>query len=292
MKKYKVDEDSIGLRADVFIASKYPQFSRSSLEDLFTNSLVSVDGKQVKPSYKVKPTSIVHVYDDELNRSLPKIELPIIYEDHNLLVINKPAGILTHSKGAFNNEATVATFIKPKLNSDIVDNNRAGIVHRLDRATSGVMICAKNKPTLSFLQKQFSLRKTKKTYAAIVSGIPKEPTAIIDAAIERNPKNPQSFRAGANGKSAVTKYVTKLTFEINHKQYSLVELFPETGRTHQIRVHMAFIGNPIVGDTIYKGEVSEHMYLHSKELEVTIPGSIRKIFNAPLPGYFDNFVNE
>lgn len=291
MRKFKVDETSTGVRADVFVASHYPQFSRSSLEDLFNNQLVKIKGKEIKPSYKVKKNSIVQVFDESLNLALPDIDLPVIYEDKNVIVINKPAGILTHSKGAFNSEASVATFIKSKLDKNFPEHNRAGIVHRLDRATSGVMIAAKNQSTLSFLQKQFSLRKTKKTYVAVVSGTPVEPNAIIDVAIERNPKRPQSFRVGSNGKAAITHYKTLLTFNIDSSAYSLVEMTPKTGRTHQLRVHMAFIGCPIVGDTIYKGEHNDHMFLHSKELELTIPTSQRKIFTAPLPDYFDKFID-
>lgn len=291
MRKFKVDDKNAGVRADIFVASHYPQFSRSSLEDLFNKQLVKVKGKDIKPSYKVKESSIVQVSDESLNLPLPDIDLPIIYEDKNVIVINKPAGILTHSKGAFNCEANVATFIKSKLDKKFPENNRAGIVHRLDRATSGVMIAAKNQQTLGFLQKQFSLRKTKKTYVAIVSGVPGEPSAIIDVAIERNPKNPQSFRPGSNGKASITHYKTLRSINVGGRDYSLLEMTPKTGRTHQLRVHMSFIGSPIVGDRIYKGEENDHMYLHSKELELTIPPSDRRVFSAPLPDYFDKFLD-
>ena len=126
--------------------------------------------------------------------------MPIIFEDANCLVINKPVGVLSHSKGAYNPEATVATFIEPKLSGMIGD--RAGIVHRLDRATSGVMICAKTPEALSYLQKQFSQRKVKKTYYAVIPGQLEPEEALIDIPIERDPQNPKTFRASQTGRTA------------------------------------------------------------------------------------------
>lgn len=292
MKVLKVTTDEVGSRADVFIAGIYNKFSRSSLDNLFKNKLVSINGRFVKPSYRVKIDDKLYVDDSDIGRTIPMIDLPIIYEDENVLVINKPAGILTHAKGAFNNEASVASFIKNKLADDFGENNRAGIVHRLDRATSGAIITAKNLKTLSMLQKQFSLRKTKKKYLAIVSGVPAQETALIDVPIERNPKKPQQFRVGTNGKAATTEYKVIKTFTRNLNEYSLVELLPKTGRTHQLRVHMSYINCPIVGDNVYQGEVNEHMYLFAQELEITIPGGQRKVFAIDAPDYFNIFIKD
>jgi 23S rRNA pseudouridine1911/1915/1917 synthase len=291
VKVLKVSDEDAGKRADIIIAHNYNKFSRSSLENLFKNKLVSINGKFLKPSHRVKVDDKLRVDDSDIGKAPPKIELPMIYEDDNVTVINKPAGVLTHSKGAFNNEASVATFIKDKLSDEFPENNRAGIVHRLDRATSGVIITAKNPKTLSLLQKQFSLRKTKKKYLAIVAGSPVEKTAIIEVPIERNPRAPQSFRPGVNGKSASTEYRVIKNFFREDKEYSLVELLPKTGRTHQLRVHMSYIGTPIVGDRVYEGEPADHMYLHARELEITIPEGNRRVFSVEQPNYFKDFID-
>jgi 23S rRNA pseudouridine1911/1915/1917 synthase len=160
--------------------------------------------------------------------------------------------------------------------------DRAGIVHRLDRATSGIMICAKTPEAMSWLQKQFSLRKVKKIYMAIVSGTPAQPEAIIDMPIERNPKKPQTFRAGPNGKSAVTVYKV---LEAN-QNLSLLELKPTTGRTHQLRVHLKQLNLPILGDSLYEGAKADRLYLHAFSLEITLLNKQRMVFNAPLPPDF------
>lgn len=277
------------MRADIFVASKYPAFTRSSLELLFDRNLVEINSKPEKPSYRLKAGDKVVVDGRLLSAKPPKISLPVIYEDDDVIVIDKPEGMLTHSKGALNLEATVATFILPKINDETLSGNRAGIVHRLDRGTSGVMIGAKNTRALSKLQKQFSQRKTKKVYNAIVEGVPEQTQALIDAPIERNPKRPQTFRVGANGRSATTEYRVIRTITKKGRDYSLLELKPATGRTHQIRVHLAYIGHPVAGDHVY-GQEAEHLYLHAASLEVTLPSSERKVFTAPPPKYFNEFL--
>lgn len=163
-----------------------------------------------------------------------------------------------------------------------MEGNRAGIVHRLDRATSGVMIVAKTPAALSWLQKQFSQRKAKKTYLAIVAGTMREQEAVIDMPIERNPKAPATFRVGANGKHALTHYRVLQT----GNSYSLLELKPETGRTHQLRVHLQQLGHPIVGDTLYGGKTAERLFLHAHQLEITLPNRERKTFASPMPDIF------
>jgi 23S rRNA pseudouridine1911/1915/1917 synthase len=237
MRILRAKKEDQGKRADVFLASKFPSFTRSSLEKLFDKNMVRLRGNQLKPSYRIKPSDKVEVNDIQLRTEVTPIELPIVFEDDNVIVINKPEGILTHSKGAINDEATVASFIKPMLSPDMPDTNRAGIVHRLDRATSGVLITAKNSDTQSFLQKQFSSRKVKKHYVAILDGVPEEKEALIDVPIGRDPKKPQTFRASSAGKPARTYYKVVKVFKRDGKDYSLVEFAPETGRTHQIRIH-------------------------------------------------------
>jgi len=144
------------------------------------------------------------------------------------------------------------------------------------------MICAKNQEALHWLQKQFSLRRTIKSYIAIAPGHFDKPKAIIELPIERNPKKPQTFRVGANGKSAITEY------EVTNVKDGLSQLLlkPKTGRTHQLRVHLAFLGHPILGDMLYGGKTADRLYLHSRKLELTLPSHERKVFEAPLPKEF------
>lgn len=275
-------EISQAKRLDQYVVEQIPEISRAFAAKLIEQGKVLVNGEPNKAGYKPRATDKVSIdYNVAELEKIPDMDLPIIYEDDDCIVINKPVGVLTHSKGAFNPEATVATFLRSRIKD--MAGERAGIVHRLDRATSGVIICAKNLTALSFLQKQFSQRKAKKTYTAIVSGHLKLEHAVIDMPIERNPKAPATFRVGANGKSAITEYEV---IQVN-EHYSLLTLKPQTGRTHQLRVHLAHQGHPIVGDTLYGGKPADRMFLHALELEITLPSRERMTFSAPLPKEFN-----
>jgi 23S rRNA pseudouridine1911/1915/1917 synthase len=269
-------------RLDQYVVRQIPAFSRSFATRIIEEGQVLVNGKpQLKAGYKLRPDDQIKIiYDMAEQELIPEIELPVIYEDDDCVVINKPIGLLTHSKGTFNPEATVSTWLRGRMQA--MSGERAGIVHRLDRATSGVMICAKKPEALAWLQKQFSQRRTKKTYAAVVTGVLNEPEAVIDMPIERNPKKPQTFRAGNNGKPAQTAYRVVKT----DGSHSLLELKPTTGRTHQLRVHLAQLGHPIVGDTLYGGEPADRLFLHAHSLEITIPDRERKTFEVPVPPEF------
>lgn len=269
-------------RLDAAVIEQYPDITRSFATRLIKEGKVSVNSvTETKAGYKLRSDDRVTVdYDPGKEVKPPEIDIPVIYEDDDCVVINKPKGLLTHSKGAYNPEATVATWLRSRV--DHLEGERAGIVHRLDRATSGVMICAKNPESLAWLQKQFSQRRVKKQYAAIVSGVLQPEHAIIDMPIERNPKAPQTFRVGSNGKSAITEY----TVVAHNDKESLVELRPQTGRTHQLRVHMHHLGHPIVGDTFYGGQDADRLYLHAHSLELTLPSRVRKVFTVPIPDGF------
>ena len=260
--KETITEFEAGERLDKTLVRLYPQYSRSALEKLIHAESITVNDKPAKTKYTLKTGDVITVNFADLNRKPDEIELPVIYEDDDVVVINKPVGVLAHSKGAFNKEGTVATWLKnhvrchsgldqkssqkshaediqttPDLSTNTQDDetddfwgsNRAGIVHRLDRATSGVMIVAKNAVTQKHLQKQFAQRNVKKTYLAVVSGELPENEGLIDVPIERNPKKPATFRAGVNGKPAQTQF--KVLQTTNHKPQttSLVELKPNTG---------------------------------------------------------------
>jgi 23S rRNA pseudouridine1911/1915/1917 synthase len=272
------------MRLDAYMAQYWPDppsgGSRSVWQKYIALGCVSVNG--------IVETSVKRLLseDDVVTYALPETKnhdtmtLPVIYQDDNVVVIDKPVGVLTHSKGALNDEFTVADYFRP-LTTYHSETNRPGIVHRLDRDTSGVIIGARNDATASLLQRQFSERKTKKTYYAVVVGTPREPEALIDLPIGRNPKAPSTFRVDANGKSASTTY--KVITSLHGK--SLVELRPTTGRTHQLRVHMAYIGTPILGDRVY-GQEADRLYLHAAKLEITIPTGDRRVFESPLPSSF------
>jgi 23S rRNA pseudouridine1911/1915/1917 synthase len=285
-----VSEDQHNERLDVVVSAAMPRLSRAFIQKLATQDKITVNGTPQKAGQKLKEGDMVNVdYDEAELDTTPDIDIPIIYEDDDVVVMNKPVGVLTHTQGHFNNEATVATFLRGKIAADEIEGDRAGIVHRLDRATSGVIIGAKKTSALSILQKQFAQRKTKKTYMAIVEGHLRQKEAIIDMPIGRNPKAPATFRVDVNGKSAVTHY--KVLQENDH--YSLIELKPETGRTHQLRVHLSQLGHAIVGDPLYgKGEFGDRLYLHAQSLEITLPNRERKTFTAELPIEFMEFMSK
>lgn len=284
-------EVSRAQRLDQKVVELTPDISRAFAAKLIEQGRVTVNGQvETKPGYKLRLDDVVEVnYTAEEAAAVPDIELEVLYEDEDCVVINKPIGVLVHSKGAHNPEATVATWLRSRVKG--VEGNRAGIVHRLDRATSGVMICAKTPEALSWLQKQFAQRRTKKTYYAVVTGVMHPEEAIIDMPIERNPKAPATFRVGPNGKPAKTTYKTiAISTDAKH---SLLEMKPETGRTHQLRVHVAHFHHPIVGDEFYGGEKADRLYLHAAELEITIPKNHeRKIFHAPVPASFGKKVKD
>ena len=280
-------------RLDVYLAENYPEFSRATIQKYIKNGFVKVNGKTAK-----KPKDAI-VKGDKIELEIPektaeKINFPILFEDDNVIVINKPRGILTHSKGALNDEFTVADFFESRGARFGEGTNRIGIVHRLDRETSGVIIGAKNDKTAKKLQKQFSERTAKKTYVAIVKGILNPRKALIDLPIARNGSAPSTFMIHAKGKPAQTEYEVLN----DNGDFSLVKLMPKTGRTHQLRVHLSYLKHPILGDRVYdktitKAEAENRMLLHAQSLEITIPpkngekDSQRMVFEAEIPENFE-----
>lgn len=270
------------VRLDLELARRYPSFSRSTIQKYIKAGYVKVRGQEVTQNkYEVSENDEIAMVIPE-NDSHSDSELPILYIDDTVIVVNKPAGVLTHSKGVMNDEFTVAEFFR-RYTTNALETNRPGIVHRLDRDTSGVIIGARTDEAAVLLKKQFADRKTKKEYLAVVEGAPKTEKAVIDLPIGRNPSAPSTFRVDPSGKPAVTTYEVIATNE--HR--SLVKLWPKTGRTHQLRVHLQYINTPIVGDRIYgTKKKADRLYLHARSLEVTIPVSNRQIFTAPLPKEF------
>ncbi|HEX7633586.1 MAG TPA: RluA family pseudouridine synthase [Candidatus Saccharimonadales bacterium] len=279
-------EISRAKRLDLYVVDQIQTVSRAFAAKLIERGDVLVNGvAEHKAGFKIRPGDVITItYDASQEPPIPEIDLEVVYEDKSCVVINKPVGVLSHSKGAFNPEGTVESWLRSRIKG--IEGDRAGIVHRLDRATSGVMICARTPEALSWLQKQFAQRKVKKTYVAVVKGVFKQEQAIIDMPIERNPKKPQTFRVGSNGKTAQTEYHVLAT----NGTYSQVELQPATGRTHQLRVHLEHLGHPIVGDTYYGGPKADRLFLHARELELTLPSKELKTFTVPVPPEFEELV--
>lgn len=277
-EQIKVPEELSNKRADTIVTSMLPNFSRSFWQKQFEKNRISTNGQMLKPSSKLSEGDLVTI---DIPKNISEaIDFPIIYEDKDIIVINKPRGILTHAKGVIAEEFTVADFMRSRT-TDGLETNRPGIVHRLDRDTSGLLVCAKHTEAKTWLQKQFSERKVKKTYVALLKGILQPNHAILKLPIERNPKSPQTFRVSATGKPSETEYEVIEYFNNN----TLVRLKPLTGRTHQLRVHMLYLNTPIVGDKLYENpKTKSNLFLHAEELELTIPSNHeRKIFQSPLP---------
>jgi len=257
------------VRLDILMKEIYKSYNRSTLQKFIENGFVTVDGEPVKKVNARFPRGV------KLDLKVPEImkhadaKPEIIYEDDNVLVVNKPAGLLSEAKGEYCPEKTLADF--------------GFIAHRLDRDTSGVMILAKSEEVQKFLKKQFQDRKVHKAYFAVISGRPKLDAARIDLPLMRDMKRPTTFRVDPNGKVAETYYKVLKTDE----EHTLVELKPTTGRTHQLRVHMKYLGHPIMGDVVYGGEPADRLYLHAGALEITLPGGKRTVFEVPMPKEFE-----
>lgn len=275
------------VRLDIYLSTKFDTtISRSLWQKYIKAGYVSVNNKvATTPKFEVDET-------DEIALNLPEkeqtdVDLPILYEDDDVIVVNKPSGLLTHAKGGLSDEPTVAEIIRPKT-SFATDTDRPGIVHRLDRDTSGLLIIAKNPESAAHLQRQFAERTAKKTYIAITDGRPKLNAAKIDLPIGRNPSAPSTFRIDPNGKPAQTTYHVLA----ENDAQSLVELKPTTGRTHQLRVHLAHLNAPILGDRVYGKSSDCRMMLHAQKLEITLPSGERKVFETAIPDEFKKFFPE
>lgn len=262
------------VRLDILMKDIYRSYNRSSIQKFIENGFVTVDGEVVtKPNTRVKDGVKIELKIPEDLKNAD-VQPEVIFENDKVLVVNKPSGLLSEAKGEYCPERTLADF--------------GMVAHRLDRDTSGVMILAKDEDTLHFLKRQFQRRTVHKTYYAVVEGLPKLEQAKIDLPLLRDMKRPTTFRVDANGKESITFYRLLKT----NGDYSLVELKPITGRTHQLRVHMQYLGHPIVGDRVYGLGDKNRLYLHAGELEVTLPGGERKVFRVPRPRSFDTLVME
>lgn len=267
-------------RLDKVMAARYPGLSRSVIQRYIKSGAVNVQGEQIiKPSTTIPVSAHIELHVPKQTNEVT-VSINVLYEDNDVIVINKPTGLLTHAKGGIIAERTVADIFRP-VTTFGVDTNRPGIVHRLDRDTSGVLIGGKHSAAARLLQQQFADRTVEKTYIAVVDGIVQPAEALIDLPIARHPSHPSTFRVHSTGKSAQTIY--KVLSQTARQ--SLVQLKPKTGRTHQLRVHMAHIGTPITGDRVY-GTPGDRLMLHAHQLTLTLPSGERRTFTAPLPDGF------
>lgn len=278
-------------RLDKFLAEQILHLSRAKIQSMISAGEVRVNEKVVnKPAYKLESGDEVSALLTEITENLPaeqEIALEVIYEDADVIVINKPAGLVVHP-GAGNADFTLVNallFRWPQIAS-VGEPERPGIVHRLDKDTSGVLIVAKTTRGYTWLVKQFKTRKAKKSYLALVDGKPPTPTGRIETRIGRDEKHRQRMAVtyGDQGRKADSEFFTVAEY----RDHTLLEVNPLSGRTHQIRVHLAFLGCPVVGDQIYgrrKNSLdTDRFFLHASKLTIRLPGDETETeFSAPLP---------
>lgn len=292
-KDYVITEEFAGVRLDKAISMKDSSISRASVQRMIDEELVLVNGKKSKASYKISVGDTVTIIKEELKEVEIKAEdipLDVIYEDNDILVVNKQKGLVVHP-GNGNPDGTLVNAIMARCKdslSGIGGEIRPGIVHRIDKDTSGLLIIAKHDKAHINVSEQIKNHEVKKTYIALVRGNVKENEATIDMPIARSTKDRTKMAVSKNGKNAVTHIKVLERFN----DYTLLEVNIETGRTHQIRVHMSQIGYPIVGDYVYSNGRNpfgvEGQMLHSQKLEFVHPISGKKMsLEAPLPEYFE-----
>lgn len=267
-------------RLDVILAKKYPTYSRTRLQKMIKTGQIKVNNEIINKIIKINPSAEIEIIELKSQPKKP-LKLTILYEDDEIMAIDKPAGILTHAVNEYDdNETTIADFARPYLN--FKGDYRAGIVHRLDRATSGVILIAKTKTAQTYLKQQFKHRFIQKTYLAIVSGQPKHPEAKIDLPLARQYQQASKFWVDPAGKPSTTIYKT-----LKHKDgRTLLEVKPKTGRTHQIRVHLAYLGLPIIGDYLYGGQKHKRLLLHASQIEFRNGNNQLIVVKSPLPEDF------
>lgn len=283
-------------RIDKYLTEKLESMSRSKIQKLIDDEQVLVNGETIKSNYKIEKNDEIEVYIPEpetVDMVAENIPIDIIYEDRDIAVINKEQGMVVHP-GAGNPNGTLVNALLYHMDdlSGINGEIRPGIVHRLDKDTSGALVIAKNDESHVHLSNQLQNRTMKRTYWTIVHGSIPHEHGTIDAPIGRDPKNRQKFAVTSNGKEAITHFKVLEHF----KQYTLVEVSLETGRTHQIRVHMSYINYPVAGDEVYgpkKTLKGNGQFLHARSLEFIHPRTGEKMkFEAPLPKIFEQILGQ
>ena len=268
-----VEEENI--RIDTYLSNKL-DISRSKIQKLIDEEKVTVNGKVIKSNYKTKLNDEIEI-DDELDFdiSVEPVEIPldIVYEDEYLMIINKPSGLVVHPAPGHYDD-TLVNGLLFYLNKDKTKNIRPGIVHRLDKDTSGLMVVAKDEKTMELLSEMISKKEVERKYLAIVDGVIKENTATIDAPIGRDPSNRQKMAINPTGKHAITHIKVIERFKNN----TFIECLLDTGRTHQIRVHLSYINHRVTNDPVY-GEGDEFgQMLHSYSIKFIHPITKKELY--------------
>lgn len=281
-------------RLDKYLSSE-TTYSRDKIEKLIKDGQIFVNDKISKPSYKVKIDDVIKINLDTLEPMEIKAEnipLDILYEDEDIIVINKPSGLVVHpGSGNFSHTLVNALLYHTPNLSNLNGPERPGIVHRLDKDTSGLMLVCKSNRAHEILAKDFKTKKVHREYIALLEGVFPHQKAKITAPISRDKNNFAKYTVASDGKAAVTN----LEVIKKYQHYTLVRLSLETGRTHQIRVHMAYIGYPVYNDPVYSKKSSTEFgqFLHSAYLEFKHPITQEKLtFEAPLPAEFSKFLEQ
>ena len=293
MIEIRIEPDSqlIGRRLDQILAEAVPELSRTEIQQEIRAGEVTVSDETVtRPAHRVRAGDCVRWEIPNKPILTPNtIPLEILYEDPDLVVINKASGLVVHP-GAGTTETTLVEGLLVERTLPVSDDPaRPGIVHRLDKETSGVIVVAKTLTALELLKRQFSDRATKKHYLAVVDGVYQETEGHIDAPIGRNPTMPQRMSIQATGRPAQTDFNVLSTFG----ETSLLWVRPHTGRTHQIRVHLRYTGHSVLGDDKYDGKPATRLMLHAWKLSVRLPRNGEVVeFVAPVPECFPEYAYE
>ncbi len=291
----KIEVQETGIRLDKYLASN-TEYSRAIISKMLDEDYITVNNKIEKPSYKVKEKDIIDIKDgfiEETDIKATEMKLDIVYEDDDIIVINKPSGLVVHpGSGNYDNTLVNGLMHYTKNLSNINGEERPGIVHRIDKDTSGLLIVAKNNKTHNILSEYFKNHDNiKREYIALVVGEFPHESATIDAPIGRDPNDRKKMTViKDNSKEAIT-HIKVLK---RYKGYTLLSCILETGRTHQIRVHLNYIGYPVYNDPVYNTKKATEFgqFLHSAKMDFIHPITKEKMhFEAPLPDYFKEFID-
>ena len=278
-----------GSRLDRYVSNHLTDLSRAAVQRLIDDAQIRVDGVVRKASYRVQAGETITVRVPPPEPATPRAEaipLDILYEDDDVIVVNKPAGMIVHPAAGHATSTLVNAVLAHAPNLNVGGVERPGIVHRLDGDTSGLIVVAKNDAAMRDLQTQFKSRRVKKTYLALVEGRVKPPRGKIDAPIGRDPKHRQKMAVVTRGKTRASATIYRTLANLDG--FTLVQAEPQTGRTHQIRVHLAFLGFPVVADALYGSKKNAlglaRQFLHAWKIAFTLPRDKRGAsFTAPLP---------
>ncbi|MFA7244387.1 MAG: RluA family pseudouridine synthase [Patescibacteria group bacterium] len=309
-------DNSHSKRADAFLADKYPEYSRAYFQNLITSGKVFVNGEQIKPSHKLISSDLIEIdfieSSAEYDLKPADIKLDILFENDDVIVINKQPGLVVHP-AAGNKEGTLVNALIyhfPMIKKAVYDKNsevskiRPGLVHRLDKDTSGVLIVAKNTKAMHSLSRQIQNRNVVKKYWALCFGWPKNEKGVLINYLGRHPKNRKLIAdvGETKGKQAISNFCLIHSYRHLKEQISLIEFDIKTGRTHQIRVQAKEMGNPVMGDAVYGNKSSitlshelniQRQMLHAKELSITLPGDAKaRTFSAPIPDDFQSVIDK